>query len=195
MEKCVLIRLMIDWPYSYIGQDDIFMLDVTWEAINDAYNHMLRVSFLTYVRSCLQQNDVAIKHTLHTGIINQIKQVFHVDLVNKSARTMRELILWLLMISPFVLTKFIADVVYRPIWSSLYDGHRTFPRVPLSETSHRMTQNRLKYLKHNPDTARLYQLHITLVRKCWNYSQTKIEVVEQQIEAHLKILSRQLSQV
>ena len=195
MEKCLLIKLMIDLPqnlyfvWQYTKHDNVCQIKV-----NNAFQYIQQVSFLIYVQKGLQQNDDITKYLFHLGIMNQIKRIFHFDMVDFSLKKIKMVIVWLVQITPFIFKKFIIDVIYRPIWISLDECHQRFPNIP--QENLREKCNAIFNLKHKSSaTARLYQLQYVLIRKYWNYLQDKINTVEQQIERHLNLLSNQLLQI
>ena len=197
IEKCLLIRLMIDWPQDLcFTWQDVDHLNVHWPNVNNAFQHIQQTSFLTYVQTGLQQNDIAEKYMLHLGIINQIKRVFHFDMTNISLKKIKLDILWLIQISPFVFIRFMVDVVYRPIWISLDECPQKFPEISIYASSQMEIYSATLNLKYKSRiTARLYKLQLILIRKCWNHLQSKINAVEQQVDTHLNLLSRQLLQL
>ena len=196
MEKRLLIRQMINHPQNlcFTWNDGNKYL-IRWTIVNNTFQYIQKVSFCTCIQQYLQQNDATTKHTLYLGVINQIKRIFHFDLAKSSLKSIKILISCLLIITPVVFSRFIIDVVYRPIWISLDECPQKFPEVSLYPSDTEIGDAIFKLRYKSPVTTRLHQLHYILIRKCWNHSQSKIEIVEYQIEKYLNLLSQRLQQL
>ena len=74
LEKCLLIKLMIDYPDNlhYIHQYANHR-DVSWIKVNNAFQYIQQVSFLTYVQKNLQQKSNTTNDIFYIEIVNQIK--------------------------------------------------------------------------------------------------------------------------